>query len=178
MLGEQREAAMESAAARLEDRMTLLGASGVEDRLQDGVPACIRDLKAAGIKVWLLTGDKWETAVQISQNCGLLHPDATLCGLHSGLSESELSEQMQNMSLPLLGVLEESTGPESNAKSTLSDVPEAKPELAVVVDGPTLQRLVAAPSLQRTFVQLCSRAVSVVCCRMAPKQKADIVMST
>ena len=52
--------------------MTLVGATAIEDRLQDKVPETIQQLKQAGIKVWVLTGDKIETAENIGYACGLL----------------------------------------------------------------------------------------------------------
>jgi phospholipid-transporting ATPase len=50
----------------------LLGATAIEDRLQEGVPRTIAKLGAAGIKIWMLTGDKEETAVNIGHSCQLL----------------------------------------------------------------------------------------------------------
>ena len=49
--------------------MTLLGATAVEDRLQDDVPNTIKDLQTAGIKIWMLTGDKFETAENVGFAC-------------------------------------------------------------------------------------------------------------
>ena len=54
----------------LESNLTLLGATGVEDRLQDGVEETLESLRVAGIKTWILTGDKQETAVNVSYSCG------------------------------------------------------------------------------------------------------------
>ena len=53
-------------AHRLVERdLTIVGATAIEDRLQEGVPETIESMRAAGIKVWVLTGDKEETAVNI-----------------------------------------------------------------------------------------------------------------
>ena len=49
----------------LESNLFLLGATALEDKLQDGVPEAIEDFRNAGIKVWMLTGDKLETAENI-----------------------------------------------------------------------------------------------------------------
>uniref|UniRef100_A0A4W5LAX8 Uncharacterized protein n=1 Tax=Hucho hucho TaxID=62062 RepID=A0A4W5LAX8_9TELE len=59
-------------AIHLETHLTLLGATGIEDRLQDSVPDTIMALREAGIQVWVLTGDKPETAVNIAYACRLL----------------------------------------------------------------------------------------------------------
>ena len=60
--------------SKLESNLTLLGATAVEDKLQDEVPEVINDLQAANIKVWMLTGDKLETAENIARSCKLIKP--------------------------------------------------------------------------------------------------------
>jgi len=57
---------MEAIADTIERDVILLGATAIEDKLQDGVPETLTDLKRAGIKVWVCTGDKLETAVGTS----------------------------------------------------------------------------------------------------------------
>lgn len=60
---EDREEKIAAASGEIERDLRLLGATAIEDRLQDGVPETIADLKAAGIKVWVATGDRLETAI-------------------------------------------------------------------------------------------------------------------
>ena len=55
--------------------MTLLGCTGLEDKLQDEVAECIKDFKDAGIKVWMLTGDSGPTASSIARICGIFQND-------------------------------------------------------------------------------------------------------
>ena len=62
-------------AAVIECNLQLLGATGIEDKLQEGVPEAIESLRQAGIKVWVLTGDKQETAISIGISCKLLTSD-------------------------------------------------------------------------------------------------------
>lgn len=50
----------------------MIGATAVLDRLQDEVPETIRDLIKANIKIWMLTGDKMETAENIAKSCNLI----------------------------------------------------------------------------------------------------------
>jgi len=52
--------------------MFLLGATAIEDKLQEGVPDTIHTLQLAGIKVWVLTGDRQETAINIGMSCRLI----------------------------------------------------------------------------------------------------------
>ncbi|KAF9301111.1 hypothetical protein BGZ74_007092, partial [Mortierella antarctica] len=67
-----RQEMLEELAEEMERDLLLLGATGIEDRLQDGVPETIQLLKRAGIKIWVLTGDKMETAISIGVSTGLL----------------------------------------------------------------------------------------------------------
>lgn len=56
----------------MEIDLELIGSTAIEDKLQDGVPATIKYMRRAGIKVWVLTGDKIETAINIGYSSGLL----------------------------------------------------------------------------------------------------------
>lgn len=89
---DDRDAALKRAAAAIEVGVELVGATGIEDKLQDGVPSTIADLATAGIKLWVLTGDKMETAINIGRTCNLLRP-----GMHSvelrGKAWAPLSEK-------------------------------------------------------------------------------------
>lgn len=60
---ENREELVDQISSDLEQQLHLLGATAIEDKLQDGVPETIADLKEAGIKIWVATGDKLETAI-------------------------------------------------------------------------------------------------------------------
>ncbi|ETW08645.1 hypothetical protein, variant [Aphanomyces invadans] len=77
-----REGKLFECARSMETRLTLLGATGVEDQLQDGVTECIETLSAAGINIWMLTGDKDETAISIANSCGLLSDQSQLVVLN------------------------------------------------------------------------------------------------
>ncbi|KAJ1844822.1 phospholipid transporting ATPase, partial [Coemansia sp. RSA 2703] len=69
-----REAAVEAVCDRLEQALQLAGGTAIEDKLQTGVPETLAQLALAGIKLWVLTGDKPETAVSIGYSCNLLTP--------------------------------------------------------------------------------------------------------
>ncbi|XP_017395816.1 probable phospholipid-transporting ATPase VD isoform X2 [Cebus imitator] len=113
---DNREELLLESAMRLENKLTLLGATGIEDRLQEGVPESIEALHKAGIRMWMLTGDKQETAVNIAYACKLLEPDDKLfilstqskdSGLRAGLVitgktlEFALQESLQKQFLEL-----------------------------------------------------------------------------
>lgn len=69
---------LDKAAEIIERDMTLLGATAIEDKLQDGVPDTIHTLQEANIKVWVLTGDRQETAINIGYSCKLLTEEMDL----------------------------------------------------------------------------------------------------
>lgn len=75
-------------ASFIECNLTLLGATAIEDKLQEGVPETIESLRQAGIKIWVLTGDKQETAISIGLSCKLLTPDMQQI-IINGNSENE-----------------------------------------------------------------------------------------
>ena len=68
----ERDRKLEKVAQELEKDFDLVGATAIEDKLQEGVPETIEHIKAAGIKLWVLTGDKIETAINIGYSCRLL----------------------------------------------------------------------------------------------------------
>jgi magnesium-transporting ATPase (P-type) len=70
---DNRDAKVEAVGELIEKDMTLIGATAIEDRLQDGVPECIENLLKANLKLWVLTGDKEETAVNVGFSCALLN---------------------------------------------------------------------------------------------------------
>ncbi|XP_064481795.1 phospholipid-transporting ATPase VB-like [Ornithodoros turicata] len=75
-------------AGLLETDLELLGATGIEDRLQEGVPETIAALRSAGIVVWVLTGDKQETAVNIAYSCKLFSSDMEVITLNARSQEA------------------------------------------------------------------------------------------
>ncbi|GAA5841978.1 hypothetical protein JCM11251_001433 [Rhodosporidiobolus azoricus] len=92
---DNREAEIERVSDVLEQQLILLGATAIEDRLQDGVPEAIADLKRAGIKIWVATGDKLETAIAIGKTCNLLSRDMNLIIIKGGAYEEPNSAYRQ-----------------------------------------------------------------------------------
>ncbi|KAB1215758.1 Phospholipid-transporting ATPase 3, partial [Morella rubra] len=70
-----REKKLDEVAELIETDLILIGCTAIEDKLQEGVPACIETLSRAGIKIWVLTGDKMETAINIAYACNLINND-------------------------------------------------------------------------------------------------------
>lgn len=72
---DDREKAVSEVNELIENELELVGSTAIEDRLQDYVPETIKFMISAGIKVWVLTGDKKETAENIGYSCGLLNDE-------------------------------------------------------------------------------------------------------
>ena len=80
---ENKEELLAKAYEKVENNLYIIGATIVEDKLQDNVPETIRDLRLANIKIWMLTGDKMDTAENIAKSCNLINEEIflfRLCG--------------------------------------------------------------------------------------------------
>lgn len=80
-------------ASKIEQDFTLVGVTAVEDELQDDVRDTLHSLRNAHVKVWMLTGDKLETAINIGHSSGLLHQDDILITLKAedeAVSENDI----------------------------------------------------------------------------------------
>jgi magnesium-transporting ATPase (P-type) len=89
----KRDEKMDEVADRLERNFELLGSTAIEDKLQDDVDKAISAMKKAGIKVWVLTGDKIETAINIGYSCALLNEKMELYVI-DGKSKSDCLSQI------------------------------------------------------------------------------------
>lgn len=87
-----REAKLLNAADSIESNLTMLGASAIEDKLQKGVPRTIANLARGGIRMWMLTGDKEETAVNIGVSCRLLRDDMSVLMINGQTKEECISQ--------------------------------------------------------------------------------------
>ncbi|XP_075579594.1 phospholipid-transporting ATPase IK [Pelecanus crispus] len=179
----------------MEQNLQLLGATAIEDKLQDGVPETIQLLKLGNIKVWVLTGDKQETAMNIGYACKLLTDDMEI------LEEKEISEILEAYWVE---------NNFSGSRETLCSgrLSQQRPEAschkkrAIVISGDFLdkilhtgevlkekkrrlwQRLACCRAtdsqeqgslVEKAFVDLATSCQAVICCRVTPKQKALIV---
>jgi phospholipid-translocating P-type ATPase (flippase) len=83
--------------SEIESKLTLLGATAIEDRLQEGVPKAIADLSAAGINIWVLTGDKQETAINIAVACNLVLPKNYMKQIIINASKTPTRDQIRGL---------------------------------------------------------------------------------
>ncbi|KAF5313608.1 hypothetical protein D9611_010219 [Ephemerocybe angulata] len=163
---ENREEAIDKANELVEHSLLLLGATALEDKLQEGVPEAIEQLHRAGIKLWILTGDKLQTAIEIGYSCNLLKNDMDLMIL-SADSLEQTRAQIEAGLNKIASVL----GPPSFDPRKRGFVPGMQASFAVVIDGDTLRHALT-PELKSLFLNLGTQCETVVCCRVSPAQKA------
>ena len=201
-----RQERIEAVAESIEQNLDLIGATAIEDKLQTGVPETIEKLRRANIKIWMLTGDKRETAINIAHSARLCRPESELYILDA--AKGDLSGQMlhvaesmglSNVSRPIatsrwrrvlkkLSLLAFGKGRQS--------AEQARNHSVVVIDGHTLGVIEAEkqgqkqemkldpvsiysadPNLRTLFYSIIPFVDSVICCRASPAQKALLVRS-
>jgi phospholipid-transporting ATPase len=149
----QRQQAMDAVSNRLERDLHLLGATAVEDRLQEGVPETIALLREAGIRIWVLTGDRKETAINIGFSCRLLTEGMKIMRI-DGMTGEDVRQELQEAARML-------------------DLCEAqRVPAALIIDGRTLD--VALDTDRAQFAAVSMRCQAVLSCRCSPLQKALI----
>ncbi|KAJ2916179.1 hypothetical protein MD484_g4258, partial [Candolleomyces efflorescens] len=163
---ENREEAIDKANEMVEHSLRILGATALEDKLQEGVPEAIEMLHRAGIKLWILTGDKLQTAIEIGYSCNLLKNDMDLMIL-SADSHEQTRSQIEAGLNKIASVL----GPPTLDPKKRGFVPGLQASFAVVIDGDTLRHALT-PELKPLFLSLGTQCETVVCCRVSPAQKA------
>lgn len=152
-----RDAEIDKACEYIEHSLSIIGATALEDKLQEGVPDAIATLHQAGIKLWILTGDKLQTAIEIGYSCNLLTNDMEVMIISTD-SEAGARAQIE-AGLNKIASLSHNTTP---------------PTFAVVIDGESL-RYALGDSLKSLFLNLGTQCAAVICCRVSPSQKALVV---
>uniref|UniRef100_A0A665URR5 Phospholipid-transporting ATPase n=1 Tax=Echeneis naucrates TaxID=173247 RepID=A0A665URR5_ECHNA len=136
---DDREAKLDQLYEEIEKDLLLLGATAIEDKLQDGVPQTIELLSKADIKIWVLTGDKQETAENIGYSCNLLREEMAEVFVISSNSSEEVQEELRS-------------------------------EPVVEKTAYALEH-----SVELEFLRTACMCKAVICCRVTPLQKAQVV---
>ncbi|PPS09577.1 hypothetical protein GOBAR_AA11069 [Gossypium barbadense] len=166
-----RETLIDEVAEMIERDLILLGATAVEDKLQNGVPDCIDKLAQAGIKLWVLTGDKMETAINIGYACSLLRQGMKQIIINIDTPEIQSLEKTGDKDAVIKAsrksVMEQIVSGKAQV-SALSAISEA---FALIIDGKSLAYALE-DDMKNSFLELAIGCASVICCRSSPKQKA------
>ncbi|XP_041253269.1 phospholipid-transporting ATPase ID isoform X3 [Onychostruthus taczanowskii] len=174
--------AREDQLARLYDEvehdMMLLGATAIEDKLQQGVPETIAILTLANIKIWVLTGDKQETAVNIGYSCKMLTDDMTEVFVVTGHTVLEVREELRKAREKMMDASRSVCNGfsyQEKLSSKLTSVLEAiAGEYALVINGHSLAHALEA-DMEVEFLETACACKAVICCRVTPLQKAQVV---
>ncbi|CAL4895276.1 unnamed protein product [Urochloa decumbens] len=164
-----RDEKIEEAADLLERDLVLLGATAVEDKLQKGVPECVDKLAQAGIKIWVLTGDKMETAINIGYACSLLR---------QGMKQITITLETEDI-VALEKGSDKAAITKASKDSVVRQINEGKKlanasageAFALIIDGKSLTYALEDDT-KAMFLELAIGCGSVICCRSSPKQKA------
>ncbi|KAI8075992.1 uncharacterized protein BX664DRAFT_344524, partial [Halteromyces radiatus] len=216
-----RDEKVDEVCEEIESDLLLMGGTAIEDRLQEGVPETIALLAQSGIKLWVLTGDKTETAINIGYACNLITTDMELLIVKSSTREGTL-ERMKEV----LDQIDREIGDDTNndndvggtgssgdckllvkierlvvdplnqgninitnnnntTKEEEEENDQQRPhhqrvqqgqsvKRALVIDGTTL-KYALEPKNKYYLLRLGMQCASVICCRVSPKQKAQVV---
>ncbi|XP_061256290.1 phospholipid-transporting ATPase IC isoform X2 [Bos javanicus] len=195
-----RDEALDKVYEEIEKDLILLGATAIEDKLQDGVPETISKLSKADIKIWVLTGDKKETAENIGFACELLTEDTTICYGEdiSALLHTRMENQRNrggvyakfvpqvyepffpsggNRALIITGSwLNEILLEKKSKRSKIPKLKFPRTEEEQRLRTQSMRKLeVRKEQQQQNFVDLACECSAVICCRVTPKQKAMVV---
>ena len=185
----------------IERNIYFAGITAIEDKLQDGVDNTISSLMSCGIRVWVLTGDKEDTALEIGKSCKLITDENSIIKLTNFEEiESMLIGMVRKFSLATNGFLGEDffenyskeSIEESNETTNFFlklpefDLEKVKEHIhshynhssissALIVDGSCLEFILNSQCLSSAFFLIASSCKSVICCRVSPKQKSKVV---
>uniref|UniRef100_A0A7N8XAR4 Phospholipid-transporting ATPase n=1 Tax=Mastacembelus armatus TaxID=205130 RepID=A0A7N8XAR4_9TELE len=146
---------LEESYELIEKNLQLLGATAIEDKLQDKVPETIETLMKADIKIWILTGDKQETAINIGHSCKLLTKNMGMLVIN----EDTLDGTRETL---------------SRHCGMLGDALYKENDFALIIDGKTLKYALTF-GVRQYFLDLALSCKAVICCRVSPLQKSEVV---
>ena len=145
-IGPQRQDLLDSCVESIESGLNFVGVSGIEDRLQAGVPETISTLLAANIKIWILTGDRAETAVNTACLSGILKS-------HHRLIKLDKPECLHEL---------------------IASPPASDEAFVLLVSGDAFAHILNDRALRAAFLPISERARALISCRLSPLQKTEI----
>jgi len=171
---ENKDKKVEEIYDKMEKNLYLIGTTIVEDKLQSKVPETIRDLRLAKIKIWMLTGDKMNTAYNIGLSCNLISKNMktfNVCGIEP---------KVDSLTLEIINKEERDQIIINFAKEFSKfkgdcDSMKMPPQFGILVDEKALLTINEDTEIQKIFLDIAKDAVAVICCRVSPLQKSQVV---
>lgn len=160
---DSREEKLKHLANSIESNIIVLGCTAVEDSLQDDVPQTIQDIRNAGINIWMLTGDKLETAINIGRTCSLISEGMVV----EKCSTTDFSSTLNSLKIAYEKI---------DASCDVADG-------GLVIEGTALEFVLSSHrgfeshrnEIIEIFIKLTGVCKTVICCRVTPGQKKDVV---
>ncbi|XP_063216373.1 probable phospholipid-transporting ATPase IM isoform X2 [Bacillus rossius redtenbacheri] len=184
---ENREAKLDAIYEEIEKDLTLIGVTAIEDKLQDGVPQTIANLSFAGIKMWVLTGDKQETAINIGYSCQLITDEMADVFIVDANTFDEVELQLIKLREAIRSCATVASHPPPPAAVSIVTFSESEYQrgchaeeaeggggFAVVINGHSLVHALH-PQMEKLFLEVSCQCRAVICCRVTPLQKAMVV---
>ncbi|KAF5839584.1 hypothetical protein DUNSADRAFT_459 [Dunaliella salina] len=165
---QDRDEKVAAVAELIEKNLQLLGCTAIEDKLQEGVPQCIKQLACAGVKLWVLTGDKMETAINIAFACSLITEEMQ----QFEADELEAAGRVEEADMLCNSRIQQQL---AKVEATMSEQEGSCLQYALVIDGKALSYALS-DKLAPTFLKVGVKCLAVVCCRVSPLQKAQVTM--
>ena len=171
---EDKDKLVNEACEKVEKNLFLIGTTIVEDKLQEKVPETIRDLRLAQIKVWMLTGDKMNTAYNIGLSCNLISRNMkifNICGIEPKKDELTLSIMNQRERAEVILNFAKEFQQFKGEFNSLEI-----PQYGILVDEKALLTIEEeTEEIKNIFLDIAKDAVAVICCRVSPLQKSQVV---
>ena len=163
---------------RIENGLTLIGSTIVEDKLQENVPTVIKELRQADIKIWMLTGDKLSTAYNIGLSCNLINKDIKTFfveGIEKKVDANFNVTNQKEQEEVILNFIKEYKHFQGSVENGF--MPENKHLLkfGILVDEKALLTITNNEEIGKIFLEVAKEAVAVICCRVSPLQKSQVV---
>ena len=174
--------------ATIEKNLILLGSTIVEDKLQENVPEVIKELREADIKIWMLTGDKLSTAYNIGLSCNLINKNIKTFFIEG--VEKKVDDKLNVINLKeqeqviinfvkdykhFIGSIENGFMFQLNKNIKKNNENTENTKFGILVDEKALLTITENIEMEKMFLDVAKDAVAVICCRVSPLQKSQVV---
>ena len=169
---------LEEIHQRIENGLTLIGSTIVEDKLQENVPQVIKELRQADIKIWMLTGDKLSTAYNIGLSCNLINKDIKTFfveGVEKKVDENFNVINKEEQEAVILKFVKEYKHFQGEVENGYMKENSNLHKFGILVDEKALLTITNNEEIANIFLEVAKEAVAVICCRVSPLQKSQVV---
>ena len=169
---------LEEIYQRIESGLILIGSTIVEDKLQENVPEVIKELRQADIKIWMLTGDKLSTAYNIGLSCNLINKDIKTFfveGVEKKLDENFNVINQTEQEEVILNFVKEYKHFQGDIQNGFMQENQQFLKFGILVDEKALLTITNNEDMAKIFLDVAKDAVAVICCRVSPLQKSQVV---